>query len=48
MFNPSLSVSNSIKLIRFFRIVSLFGGALIFARALILVAVIGGILYILP
>jgi hypothetical protein len=48
MFNQSPSASNSMKLIRFFRIVSVFGVVLMVARVLIIIAVIGGILYVLP
>ena len=48
MFNQSLSVSNSMKLIRLFRIVGVLGGVVIFARALIFIAVVSGILYVLP
>ncbi len=48
MFNQTLSVSNSMKLIRFFRIVGVFGGVVIFARVMIFIAVVSGILYFLP
>ena len=48
MFNQSLSVSNSMKLIRFFLIVSVLGGAMIFVRALIFITIVSGILYFLP
>ena len=48
MFNQSLSVSNSMKLIRFFRVVSVFGAVVMIARILIFIAVVSGILYILP
>lgn len=48
MFNQSLSTSNSMKLIRYFRIVSVFGVVVMIARALIFIAVVSGILYILP
>ena len=48
MFNQSSSVPNSLKLIRFFRIVGMFGGAMIFARVLIFCAIVSGILYFLP
>jgi len=48
MFNQSLSVSNSMKLIRFFRIVSIFGAGVMVARGLIFIAIVSGILYILP
>jgi len=37
MFNQSLSVSNSMKLIRFFRIVSVFGAVVMVARILIFI-----------
>ena len=48
MFNQSVSVSNSMKLIRFFRIVSVFGVVVKVARVLIFIAVVSGILYVLP
>jgi hypothetical protein len=36
------------KLIRFFRIVSVFGAIMMIARVLIFIAIVSGILYILP
>ena len=47
MFNQSLSVSNSVKLIRFFRIVSVFGAVVMVARVLIFIAISGGILFLM-
>jgi hypothetical protein len=36
------------KLIRFFRVVSMLGGMLIFARVLMFIAVVSAILFFLP
>lgn len=47
MFNQSLSASNSMRLIRFFQIVSVVGAVVVIARALIIIAIISGILYFL-
>ena len=46
MFNSSMS--NGFKVIRFFRIISVLGGMVLIARVLLFIAIIGGILYILP
>lgn len=46
MFNSSMS--SGFKVIRFFRIVSVLGGLVLLARVLLLLAIVGGILYILP
>lgn len=48
MSDRASSASNSFKLIRFFRIVSVLGGAALFARALLVIVIIGGIVYSLP
>jgi hypothetical protein len=47
MSHQSLSESNGKKLIRFFRIVAMFGAVVAVARVLIFIAVVSGILYIL-
>lgn len=47
MFNQFLYVSNGMKLVCFFRIISLLGGIKIFIRALIFVATISSIFYFL-
>lgn len=39
--------SSGMKLIRFFRLVGILGGVALFARALIIIAIISGILYFL-
>lgn len=48
MFNQPLSISNSMKLIRFFKVAAVFGGVVILTRIVIFIAIINGILYILP
>lgn len=47
MFNQSLSVSNSVKLIRFFKVVGLLGGMVWLSRILIVVAILGGTLFLM-
>lgn len=44
----SSKISSGMKLIRFFRLVGILGGVALFARALIIIAIISGILYFLP
>lgn len=48
MFDQAATVSNSLKLIRFFKVAAVFGGAVIFTRILIIAAIISSILYFLP
>lgn len=38
--------SNSVKLIRFFRVIGFLGGIIWFSRVLIIVAILGGILFL--
>lgn len=45
--SASPDTSDGLKLIRFFKIVGVLGGVLIFARAIIFIAIIGGILFLL-
>lgn len=43
----SSKISSGMKLIRFFRLVGILGGVVLFARVLAAMAIIGALLYIL-